>query len=81
MRQRPTPDRIAEIRDWVNNVLPDGVQEAHVLEMARDLLAELDSRNPHIWHVFSCRVGYRPCTCAGRWINGPYRELVRGEKQ
>jgi len=62
-------------------MLPNGVQEAHVLEMARDLLAELDSRNPHIWHVFSCRVGYRPCTCAGRWINRPYRELVRGEKQ
>ena len=43
MRPRPTPERIAEIRDWVTQTVPDGVQEAH-LEMAQDLLTELDSR-------------------------------------
>jgi len=46
-----------------------------VLEMARDLLAELDSRNPHIWHVFSCRVGFKSCECAGRWPEGSSEEV------
>lgn len=44
-RPRPTPERIAEIREWVTQTVPDSIQEAHVLDIARDVLVDLDSRN------------------------------------